>query len=391
MTTPHQDTLPEEGFRPAEAVVDLDALGHNLREIRNTVGEVKVLACVKGNAYGHGLIPCSKYLEQQGIDYLGVAFVDEGIALRNAGINRPILVLSGLLEQQIELALEYELDITVSSIAKLEAVETVAKRRAKRAAVHLKIDTGMERIGVHAENAEGFLDRMAATSMLDFKGISSHLACADEANEEYTQLQVERFQRVLDNPLVKEREPIRHISNSAGAVLYPNTRYDMVRCGVLLYGVQPGVSVLSSVKPVLSLQSKIVYLKLVEAGEGVSYGHRWRASERTRVVTVPVGYGDGYLRAYSPGASVLIHGKRFPIVGSVCMDQLMVNVGSEFIHNGEQVVLLGSQGDEQISATELAEIGNTVPHEVLTAINMRLPRKYLKDGLICTVLPAKTL
>ncbi|MCC6953311.1 MAG: alanine racemase [Deltaproteobacteria bacterium] len=380
------DALQAVHSRPTWIEVDLDALGRNFGQLRaraGAYGAAAVMPIVKANAYGHGLVPCALHLARLGADALGVAFVEEGIALRQAGIHVPILVLGGLVGSQIDLFLDHQLDLTVSSIAKLDAVDAQAAKRGMRARVHLKIDTGMERIGVHDYSSAAFLERAARCSHCEIVGIYSHFACAKRADHHLTVTQLANFLAVtkrLEDLL--GRRPLRHIASSGSLLAFPESSLDLVRPGVALYGVSPSreLDSILPLEPVLRLRSEVVYFKVVRAGSGVSYEHTWHAPRDTRVVTIPIGYGDGYMRRLSNRGHVLIRGERYPIVGTVCMDMLMVDIGDGTAYNGDEVVLIGAQGAERVLATELAELAETTPHEVGTALNHRLPRKYLGGG-----------
>ncbi len=365
--------------RPTHVVVDLEALAHNFRLIRDFVAPARVLAVLKANAYGHGLVPVARLLEHLGADYLGVAVLEEGILLRKAGIQAPILVLGGILGSQIPLFLRYRLTLTAASIQALHLIHEAAQALNTRARVHLKVDTGMERIGVRAENAGEFLEEALRLPSLEIEGVYSHFANADAEDPAPTQWQWERFQRVLR--FLERRGvsvPLRHIANSAALIRFPETHLDIVRPGLLLYGVYPSPAVPRRlpVRPALTWKTRVVFHKQVPAGRGVSYGWTWRAPHPTRVVTLPVGYGDGYFRALSNRTQVLIRGKRYPQVGAICMDQMMVALGNDPVSVGDEVVLLGSQGNERISVEDLAEWAGTIPYEVLTNINTRVPRVY---------------
>ena len=338
------------------------------------------MAILKANAYGHGLVPVARTLVEAGAPYLGLAYLEEAIALREAGIRVPILVLGGILGRQIPAYLDHDLTLTASSIDKLRAIDEAAGALGTRARVHLKIDTGMERIGVHWYSAEGLLEASLGCKHTDVEGIFSHFARADQEDLSHTRLQLERFEEVVD--FYRQRSaptPMRHIANSAAILRLPEASLDMVRPGILVFGVKPaeGLRCDLDVGPAMTWKSRVVYFKVVKAGHPVGYGGTWAPDEMTRVVTVPVGYGDGYLRSMSGQAQVLIRGKRFPVVGTVCMDQVMVDIGRDSAWNGDDVVLLGGQGDASVSVEELARWAGTIPYEVLTNINTRVPRLYV--------------
>lgn len=338
------------------------------------------MAILKANAYGHGLVDVARHLTDVGIDYLGVAFLEEGILLREQGIDAPILVLGGIMGNQVPLFLDYNLALTASSVEKLMHVEREARRRGVTARVHLKIDTGMERIGVHYYSAGDLLDAALRCDHCLVEGIYSHFANSDAADLSSARLQLERFNSVLEACEQRGLQPpIRHIANSGAIAQLPESHLDMVRAGILLYGVYPSDETERpvAVQPALSWKSHVVYFKVVKPGHAVSYGSTWQSDHMVRVVTVPVGYGDGYFRSLSNRSEVIIRGKRYPVVGRVCMDQLMVNIEWETAYNGDEVVLLGESEDVSIRAEELAEWAGTVPYEILTNINTRVPRIYI--------------
>ncbi len=369
----------DEAVRPTNVEVDLSRLAANLAAIRAHVGGAKVMTILKANAYGHGLVPVARHMVKCGADYLSVAFLEEGILLRREGITAPILVLGGIAGEQIPLFLKYDLTITAPSIEKLRLIDEAARTFGVQARVHLKVDTGMERIGIHYYNAHQLLEASLACQHVNVEGIYSHFANADSADLTHARTQLERFREVLS--FYEQRSlpmPLRHIANSAGILQLPESHLDMVRPGIMLYGVYPSPECVRSVviEPALMWKSRVAYFKVVQAGDPVSYGSTWRSDKPVRVVTVPVGYGDGYFRALSNRAEVIIRGQRQPIVGRVCMDQLMVNIGEGTAYNGDEVILLGISGDSQITADEIADWAGTIPYEVLTNINTRVPRVY---------------
>lgn len=384
MTPINQATITTNGVvRPTFVVVDVDRLTENFRAIEEHVAPAKMMVILKANAYGHGLVEVARHAVSIGADYLGVAFLEEGILLREEGISAPILVLGGLMGSQVHLFLDYDLTLTASSIEKLEQIETAARSRGQTARVHLKIDTGMERIGVHYYSARDLLEATLRCEQVEVEGIFSHFANADTADLVSARLQLQRFNDVLS--FYEERglpTPMRHMANSGAILQLPQSHFDMVRAGILLYGVYPSDEVPQSVpvRPALTWKSHVVYFKVVKPGHPVSYGSTWEADKMVRVVTVPVGYGDGYFRSLSNRAHVIIRGKRYPVVGRICMDQLMVNIDWETAYNGDEVVLLGeAESGAAITAAELAEWAGTIPYEVLTNINTRVPRLYVRD------------
>jgi len=318
-----------------------------------------------------------------GAAYLGVAFLEEGILLREAGIKAPILVLGGILGNQTPIFLKYDLTLTASSIEKLFQINEAAREMGVRARVHLKIDTGMERIGVHYYSAESLLETALECEHCLVEGIYSHFADADAATLSYAYTQLERFNNVLS--FYEKRNlppPMRHMANSGAILQMPRSHFDMVRPGILLYGVYPtpAASRTIAVRPALTWKSRVVYFKVVQPGHPVSYGSTWQSDHMVRVVTVPVGYGDGYFRRMSGRAQVIIRGQKYPVVGRICMDQMMVNIEWETAYNDDEVILIGETDRGKIRCEDLAEWADTIPYEVLTNINTRVPRVYVRDS-----------
>jgi alanine racemase len=375
-------TITSSGIlRPTQVEVDLSRLTSNYRAIQAHVAPAAVMPILKANAYGHGLAEVARHMQSLGAPYLGVAFLEEGILLREAGVTTPILVLGGIIGNQVPLFLEHDLTLTASSMEKLGQIEEAARAMGVRAKVHLKIDTGMERIGVHYYSAADLLEASLTGEHFEVEGIFSHFANADAADPAYSRLQLDRFHAVLDfyESRGLPRPTLRHVANSAAIAGFPASRLDMVRAGILLYGVYPSADVPRTidVRPALSWKSRVVYFKVVQPEHPVSYGSTWQSDRLVRVVTVPVGYGDGYFRSMSGRAEVIIRGKRYPVVGRVCMDQLMVNIEWETAYNGDEVILIGqAENGATITVEELAEWAGTIPWEILTNVNTRVPRIY---------------
>ena len=369
-------------LRPTNVEVNLETLKKNYDAIKKYVNPSKVMPILKANAYGHGLVEVAKYFEKQNADYLGVAVLEEGILLREEGIKSPILVLGGILGNQIPHFLKHDLTITASSAAKLKQIDEAAEALKIKAKVHLKIDTGMERIGVHYYSAEKFLEEAVKLKNINIEGIYSHFANADSGDLTYTKLQLERFLEVLSFfEKHSLQTPLRHISNSGGILQMPEANLDLVRPGIMLFGVYPSQETKKTilVEPALTWKSNVVYFKVIKPGHPVGYGSKWQTDHDTRAVTVPVGYGDGYLRSMSHKASVIINGKKYPVVGTISMDQIVVNIENDSAYNGDEVILVGRQNDVSISCEELADWAGTIPYEILTNINTRVPRVYTSD------------
>jgi alanine racemase len=378
----NQTVIAEEGgVRPTWVEVNLPRLTQNLQAIRDRVTPAKVMIIVKANAYGHGLAEVAKHLSTSA-DYIGVAVLEEGILLRELGVTAPILVLGGIWGNQVPHYLQHNLTLTASSVERLEQINVVASQMGVKAKVHLKIDTGMERIGVHYYNANTILESALHCPNVEVEGIFSHLANADSNDLSHARMQVERFNEVL---LFYKNHglptPIRHMANSPAILQLPESYYDMVRPGILLYGVYPTSEIphIVPVRPALSWKSRVVYFKVVNPGHPVSYGSTWQSDHPVRVVTLPVGYGDGYFRNLSNKTRVLIHGRKYSQVGRICMDQMMVNIETDSAYNGDEVILMGEAGGESITAQDLADWSGTIPYEVLTNINTRVPRVYITE------------
>lgn len=367
--------------RPTHAEIDLDRITENYRAIDAAVGRARVMPVLKANAYGHGLVEIARHLETLEPAMFGVAFLEEGILLRAQGVRTPILVMGGLDNAQIPHFLKHDLTITASSTFKLREIDRVAGELGTTARVHLKVDTGMGRIGMRPETVATMFEAGAAASNVEVEAIYSHFATADEADRSGTERQLQRFLEAVEfYPDHGLATPHLHIANSGGVLQHPDSHLDLVRPGILLFGVYPSAEVPRTVRvtPALTWRSQVAFFKVLLEGEPVSYGSTWRSPVDTRIVTIPAGYGDGYFRALSNRGQVIIGGNRHPIVGRVCMDQFMVDIGPDgSAHNGDEVVLMGTMGDVSVTADDLAEWSGTIPYEVLTNINTRVSRVYL--------------
>ncbi len=334
---------------------------------------------VKANAYGHGVDGVAPFIEPF-VDYFGVATVEEGIRLRTElRITKPILVAGGILVEQIPLFAEYDLTLTGSSMELLEAAEEISRQTGKRIKTHLKFDTGMERIGLHEYEAESLIEYSLKLKHVEIEGIYTHLANSELADRSYSKLQLERFLEIL-SIYEKRNEPVptlRHINNSAGILNLPESNFDMVRAGILFYGVYPGDEAdrVIEVKPALTWRSRVAYSKITKPGRPIGYGSLWQAERETRIVTVPCGYADGYFRRMTNQAQVVIGVKKYPQVGRICMDQFMVNVGDDDVKVGDDVILLGGE----VCARDLADWAGTNEYEALTSISARVPRVFTAE------------
>lgn len=365
-------------LRPTHVVVNLSQLRRNLQAIRAHVSPARVMVMLKANAYGHGLARVAQFIAPE-LDYIGVAVLDEAISLREMGLRQPVLVAGGVLPADVPYYIEYGLTLTASSPEVLIAAEEAARRAGQRLKIHLKIDTGMERVGVRFPQAEAFVLQAARLKHIEIEGIYTHFANSDAPDLAHARLQVERFMEVL-SLYEKHSLPLpalRHMANSGGVLNLPESHLDMVRPGLMFYGVYPHPREAHpvDVRPALTWKSRVAYNKIVPAGFPVSYGSLWRPETDSRVVTIPCGYADGYFRVMTNKASVLVNGKRYPQVGRICMDQFMVNLGDAPAALGDEVTLLGGE----IPAQDLAAWAGTNAYEVLTNISARVPRVYLEE------------
>jgi len=368
-------------IRPTQLIIDLKILKENFNKIKQHVKPARVMPILKANAYGHGLVRIAQLMQELNADYIGVAVLEEGILLRENGIELPILVLGGIWGNQIPIFLKHNLTMTASSIEKLNQIDEIAGKMNIKAKVHLKIDTGMERIGVHYYNAKDFLNAAVKTKNVIIEGIYSHFANSEKSDLSYTKLQLERFQEVIwYAEKIFQEKPIFHISNSGAILQMPEANLDMVRPGIMLYGVYPSNEVKKTVELKLALtwKSIVVYFKVIKPNHPVGYGSTWQTDHNIRSVTIPVGYGDGYMRSMSHKAEVIIRGKRYPVIGTISMDQIVVNIENDTAYNGDEVILIGSDGNSKITVEEMAEWAGTIPYEILTNINTRVPRVYIE-------------
>lgn len=370
-----------KGYRPTWAEIDLSAVSHNYNQVRRLVGGgVKIMVVVKGNAYGHGIAEISKELSRLGADYIGVATVDEAIFLRKQKITKPILVLGSVLPSEVGAALKNDVTLTLAGGELLAAVNKKAKALGKKAKVHIKVDTGMGRIGLwHEDEALGFIDKASSSEFIDIEGIYTHFASAAR-DKIFTLYQMESFERLIGQLLNRGLNiPYRHAANSIATVNFRRSHLNLVRPGLIIYGMYPkkGLGRVINLKPVLSLKTKIAFLKKVPPGRSISYGRTYVTQNTTNIATLPIGYADGYGRILSNKAEVLVKGERAPVVGKVTMDQTMINVGHiKDVKLGDEVVLIGKQGQNEITTERLAKLSGTIPYEIVCSITDRVPRIY---------------
>ena len=375
------------------AEIDLDAIAHNMREIRKiTSPDAQIMAVVKADGYGCGFYETTKVLLENGADRLAVAILQEGKQLRKRGIDVPILILGASFEHDIEDIIESDITPNVCSFEFAKAISEVSERKQKTTKIHIKLDTGMSRVGfLISDNNEKVIREIEKISQLPYieiEGIFSHFSTSDEADDSYTRLQFKRFMEVCNElKNIGINIPIKHICNSAGVMMYPEMHLDMVRPGVILYGMYPSEEVDKSrlnLIPAMTVKSKITFVKEVEAGRGVSYGKEYITDGTTKIATVPIGYADGYLRKIAKCGKMIVNGVKVPIIGRICMDQCMINVSN--VHNierGDEAIIFGREG---ITIDDLAKWLDTINYEISCVIGKRIPRIYIKDGKAVKVL-----
>jgi len=373
-------SMPSLSGRQTVGEVDLGALEFNYRQIKKRIPEdVKLLAVVKADAYGHGAVPVSLRLEKLGVEYLGVAIPEEGVELRRGGVKTPILVLGGFFGGEVDQIFRFRLTPVIFRKDSLRILSRDAERRKRKLKVHLKVDTGMGRLGVPLNLWPDFLREVRRFPRIETEGILSHFAMTDE-EEGFTQSQWRAFQEAVT--VAQELGiccPYLHMANSATLTAFPAYSARLVRPGIMLYGSYPAPTFRSRIplKPVMTLKTHIHFLKSVPPGTRISYGGVFKAKRKSLIATLPIGYADGYSHHLSNHGEVLIHGKRAPVVGKVCMDFIMVDVTHiPRVSVGDEVILMGRQGKEQITPEEIAEKVNSISYEVLCSIGKRVPRVY---------------
>jgi len=375
-----------EYSRPVWAEIDLAAIAHNMREIRRiTSPGAGIMAIVKADGYGHGAQETAKTALQNGADRLGVAILNEAVALREAGFAVPILVLGYTPKEQAEAVVAQGLTQAIFSLPLAQALSQAAVKLGKKAQVHVKLDTGMGRLGIKPSQAVEFVQELFVLPNLEVEGMFTHFAAADERDKTYTEEQFAQFMgavKALEKAGI--RLPLYHVCNSAALIDLPQMHLDLVRTGIMLYGLYPSEEVKKesiALQPALTWKAQISYLKKMEKGKSISYGRRYQTLEEKLIATLPLGYADGLTRLLFAKGEVLIKGQRAPLVGKICMDQCMADVSHiPQIEVGEEAVLLGCQGEESISAEEIGKKIGTINYEVVCLISPRVPRIYLRKG-----------
>jgi alanine racemase len=378
------------------AEIDLKAIAHNIKELRRiTHPDARLMGVVKANGYGHGAIEVARCTLQNGAAVLGVARIEEGVQIREAGIEVPILIFGYTLPERTADLFEYDLTQTVYTYASAQVLSRTATSLKKKIKIHLKVDTGMGRLGLLPQdfqgdnsvalNADAIQETLAIASLggLELEGIFTHFATADSAEKTYAEDQLDLFMIFLDRLRKAGLEPrVRHAANSAALIDMPQSHLDMVRPGIASYGLHPSDEVNKkhvSLKPAMALKARIIHLKKVPAGFAVSYGSTHRTPTATTIATIPIGYADGLNRLLSSSGRMLVHGQRAPIIGRVCMDLTMLDVGHiENVRMDDEVVIFGQQGNGSITVDEIASSLNTINYEIVSTITARVPRVYLR-------------
>jgi alanine racemase len=369
-----------QGYRPTWAEINLGNLTHNVKAFRQHIPQpTRLMAVVKADGYGHGDAEVARAALAAGADWLAVALVEEGIRLRQAGLAAPILILGYLPPESLSAVIQYRLTPAITDISTLLLMEDEARRQRRKVGIHLKVDTGMGRLGPRDTGGLDLAKRTLTSSHLELEGVFTHFATADDEDKGYTNAQLDKFKRLVETIKKEKPQVIAHCANSAAAIEIPQAYFDMVRIGISLYGLYPSgqVKKLIPLKPVMSLHTSIAFVKEVPAGTAISYGRTFVTSCPSRIATLPLGYADGLFRTLSGKAEFLIQGRRVPQVGRICMDYTMADITDlPEAEVGEPVVVFGNQGQEHISADDLALLTGTISYEILCAVSARVPRYY---------------
>ncbi len=367
-------------MRSTTAIIDISKLKSNYNILRKLAPKAALMAIVKANAYGHGLIECSTALQNMGADYFGVAFVSEGIKLREAGIAKPILVLVTPNESELEAYCKHNLEIIANSIEILTKLNSLADEYQKKINTHLFINTGMNRDGIRPEEAFQFYNKAVKLKNINFIGICTHFTSSDEKDTSFTLHQIELFNNVLEDFNSKGiKFRYIHAANSAAIINYPQSVYNMIRPGIALYGYDLSETKKFPFEPILTLKTRVNRILELNAGESVGYNRKFIAQTKTRICTIPIGYGDGFPYSVNGSTECIINGKKYPLIGTICMDQSIVNIGFDPVQSGDEVILIGSDGLNSISAIEIAYQNSTIPYDILTSLQERVPRLYVEN------------
>ncbi len=366
-------------MRSTIAEINTSYLRQNFKLLRSFAPNSATMPMVKANAYGHGIIECSKILTEEGTEFLGVAFASEGVLLREAGILTPVVVMTPPEISELSLFVESNFHAIACSLETVRRISFEAAKLSKPAKLHLYVDTGMSRDGILPDEALGFMNEVKDLPNIEWVGICTHFATSDDTDTSFAEFQLKSFNEVV--ALLNEEGFVFqyiHAANTAAIAHLPSAQFNLIRPGLSLHGCAATEEIANELhlKPTLTLRSSIISLRRVPAGTSVSYGRRYFTEKETTIATIPIGYGDGYFRSLTGKAECLIRGKRYRIVGTICMDECMVDIGNDTLECGDEVILIGRQGNEVITANHVAEKCGTIPYEVLTAISMRVPRVF---------------
>ncbi|MBN1055145.1 alanine racemase [Clostridium botulinum] len=381
----------EKIMRPVWAEIDLDAIAYNMRNIKKLAQNKDVIAVVKADCYGHGALDVVPTLLENGASRLAVAVLTEAIELRNNNITAPIMILGYTPEYLFEEVVNYDIEQTVYDLEYAKKLSHLAIKFNKKAKVHIAIDTGMGRIGfIPNEKAIKDIKKIYNLKGLDVIGIFTHFSTSDETDKEYTNEQFNKFTSFIDMlSKVGVKIPIKHISNSGAIIDMPKTYLDSVRAGIILYGYYPSDEINKDnikLKPALTLKASLTRVQELDINSYISYGKTFKTERKSIIATLPIGYADGYSRLLAPGAKVIINGKFAPIIGRICMDQCMIDVTDiDDIHVGDEVIILGEDGNLKLTANDLAKSMGTINYEILCMLKYRIPRVYMKNGKIFNV------
>lgn len=378
-------------LRPVWAEVDLDRLAHNMREIRKAAKSKDIIAVIKADGYGHGALDIAPVLLENGATRIAVAVLNEAVELRRGGLECPIMILGFTPPSLIDLILRYDIEQTVYSYELAQELSVLAQKKNKIAKIHIAVDTGMGRIGfIPNEESVEEVYKISKLPNIVIEGLFSHFSAADEKNKEYTSMQFTKYNWFYDR--LKEKGiniNIRHIANSAAIIDLPETHFEAVRPGIILYGYYPSNEVYKEkidLKPVMSLKTNIVHIKKVPPGEYISYGRKFQTSKESIIATLPVGYADGYTRLLFNKAKVIVNAKLVPVIGRICMDQCMIDVTEvEGVKVGDEVILMGEQNEIKFTADDIAELLGTINYEVTCMISKRVPRVYVRQGKVVKI------
>ncbi|MBC8288180.1 MAG: alanine racemase [Nitrospinae bacterium] len=373
--------------RATRAEINLQAFRHNFQNLRNYLDpQTQIMAVIKADGYGHGALPCARIAVDSGADYLGAGVIEEGIELRESGLDTPTLILGSIFPDEAEDLVRHDLATILCTAPLAQALSKEAVKQNKSVSVHIKVDTGMNRLGISPENLPGLLDQIRNLPNLKIEGVSTHFSSADDEDLSITQAQLKKFQTALAI-LQKEGVPMTHCANTSALFKFPESHFNMVRPGLILYGALPSPSLQAVIsreenpfQPVMQWKSQIILVKPIAKGQAISYAGSFTTQRNSLVATLPIGYADGLHRNLSNKMEVLIRGKRAPQIGNICMDMTLIDVTEiPDVEAGDEVVIIGKQADQLISVEEMAAKGDTIPYEILCNVGKRVPRVYRNE------------